>query len=89
MQRRFRKQLFAIAREAQDERDLQRRFAAFIEVVRAAPVDERPYAVEVRDTLRALSLRRDLAEALHRTYDDARVGRRQAPAAATPGGAAH
>ena len=87
MQRRFRKQLFALVREARDERDLHRRFEAFMDGVLAVPPAERPYADEVRDTLRGLSLRKDLADDLHRRYDAARLGR--ASAAPAPASAAH
>ncbi|MDE2695051.1 MAG: hypothetical protein OXH97_00850 [Chloroflexota bacterium] len=48
--------------------------------MRQAPPDQRPYPDQVRDTLRGLSLRRDLALALQRRYEDAHVGRVRQPA---------
>ena len=60
--------------------DLHTRFDAFIEDVRQAPPDQRPYPDQVRDTLRGLSLRRDLALELQRRYEDAHVGRMRQPA---------
>ena len=80
MERRFRKALFALAREAADADDLRTRFDAFIEEVRRAPAHERPYAGGVRDTLEALSLRRHLVDELHDRYQDARVGLGRRPA---------
>ena len=61
-------------REASDLDDLTARFDAFVERVRAAPPEARPYPDEVLDTLRGLNLRRDLALRLRRRYEDARVG---------------
>ncbi|MCY3655234.1 MAG: hypothetical protein OXG95_01305 [Chloroflexi bacterium] len=48
--------------------------------MRQAPPDQRPYPDQVRDTLRGLSLRRDLALDLQRRYEDAHVGRVRQPA---------
>ena len=75
MERRFRKALFEIAREATSREDLDARFDDFIDDVREAPSGIRPYADEVRDVLRGLSLRSDLALDLQRRYEAARVGR--------------
>jgi hypothetical protein len=80
VERRFRKALFAIARDASDVADLRARFDAFIEGVRDEPPGLRPYPDEVRDTLQALSFRPELATELHRRYLDARVGRERQPA---------
>ncbi len=74
MERRFRKALFALAREAGSASDLRERFDAFIAEVRTHPAQTRPYADEVRDTLLALSFRPEVAADLHRRYHDARVG---------------
>ena len=74
LDRTFRKALYKLAREVSDVDDLHARFDAFIEDVRLAPPDQRPYPDQVRDTLRGLSLRRDLALQLQRRYEDARVG---------------
>ena len=80
LDRRFRKALFTLTREAADREDLYARFDAFIADVRAAPPDQRPYPDEVLDVVRGLSLRRDLALQLQRRYADARVGRAPQPA---------
>ncbi len=74
MERRFRKALFALARETSDASDLRARFDEFIAEVRAHPAQVRPYPDEVRDTLLALSFRPEVAADLHRRYRDARVG---------------
>ncbi len=74
MDRRFRKALFALAREAVDASDLRARFDDFIAEVRTHPASVRPYPDEVRDTLLALSFRPEVAADLHRRYRDARVG---------------
>ena len=74
MERRFRKALFALAREASDAPDLRARFDDFIAEVRTHPAPLRPYADEVRDTLLALSFRPEVAADLHRRYREARVG---------------
>ena len=74
MERRFRKALFALAREASDASDLRERFDTFIAEVRTHPAQVRPYADEVRDTLLALSFRPEVAADLHRRYREARVG---------------
>ena len=74
MERRFRKALFALARESSDASDLRERFDAFIAEVRSHPAQVRPYADEVQDTLLALSFRPEVAADLHRRYLDARVG---------------
>lgn len=74
MDRRFRKALFALAREASDAPDLRERFDAFIAEVRSHPAQVRPYPDEVRDTLLALSFRPEVADDLHRRYRDARIG---------------
>ena len=74
MERRFRKALFALAREAGSASDLRDGFDAFIAEVRTHPAQNRPYADEVRDTLLALSFRPEIAADLHRRYRDARVG---------------
>ena len=80
LDRRFRKALFTLAREAADREDLSARFDAFIADVRTVPPGDRPYSDEVHDILRGLSLRLDLALQLQRRYDDARVGRARPPA---------
>ena len=67
-------------REVSDVDDLNARFDAFIEDVRQGPPDIRPYPDQVLDTLRGLSLRRDLALQLQRRYEDARVGVTREPA---------
>ncbi len=74
MDRRFRKALFRLAREASDAPDLLERFDEFIAEVRSHPAPVRPYPDEVRDTLLALSFRPEVAADLHRRYRDARVG---------------
>ena len=74
LDRTFRKALYKLVREVSDVEDLNVRFDAFIEDVRRAPPAVRPYPDQVRDTLRGLSLRRDLALQLQRRYEDARVG---------------
>ena len=80
LDRRFRKALFTLAREAADVEDLRARFDAFIEDVRTSPPGDRPYSDEVRDILRGLSLRLDLTLQLQRRYDQARVGLGRQPA---------
>ena len=74
LDRTFRKALYKLVREVSDVDDLNARFDAFIEDVRRVPPAVRPYPDQVRDTLRGLSLRRDLALQLQRRYEDARVG---------------
>ena len=80
LDRTFRKALYKLVREVSDVADLDARFDAFIEDVRQAPPEVRPYPDQVRDTLRGLSLRRDLALQLQRRYEDAHVGRVRQPA---------
>lgn len=74
LDRTYRKALYKLLREVTDVADLDARFDAFIEDVRRAPADQRPYPDQVRDTLRGLSLRRDLALRLQERYEAARVG---------------
>ncbi len=80
LDRSYRKALFKLVREVSDVDDLNARFDAFIEDVRQGPPDIRPYPDQVLDTLRGLSLRRDLALQLQRRYEDARVGVTREPA---------